>query len=257
MSGLIHIRFSILIVAVLAATSCSKVWHTANERPELYLLNAELIPQPDSSIQSLIAPYKAEYKMKMMQQIGRVQTAMLREQPEGSLGNWMADIVHRKAMQLSPEPVDFAIVNHWGIRLSSIEEGPLTVGSIYELMPFDNTIMIVQMNGREVAQLFEFIAQAGGWPVSWPVRLQLMADKVVKAIIAGQSLIDSTTYQVAMPDYVANGGDGAGFLTELPRQQSGYLVREALLEHIRAETAAGRPISAKRAGRIQLVDEVD
>ncbi len=56
----------------------------------------------------------------------------------------MADVVKNKAA------ADIGIVNNGGIRLSPIQDGDITVGTIFKVMPFDNTITTVKMNGSQL-----------------------------------------------------------------------------------------------------------
>ncbi len=74
--------------------------------------------------------------------------------------------------------------------------------------------------------------------------------KVQSCTIHGSSVRPETIYKVAMPDYVANGGDGLKMLIPLERVQTGRLVRDILIAYAEEITRNGHPISASIEGRI-------
>jgi 5'-nucleotidase len=53
---------------------------------------------------------------------------------------------------------DFALTNTLGIR-DAIPTGPVTVDQIFNVFPFDNSITTIQLSGREVLELFDFVAR--------------------------------------------------------------------------------------------------
>lgn len=85
-------------------------------------------------------------------------TSIQQGQPygESQLGNWMADVVRTKA------EANVGMVNNGGIRLSPIPKGEVTVGTIFNLMPFDNTITTVTMTGAQLKTVLEQAVQDNG-----------------------------------------------------------------------------------------------
>src|SRR5688572_22906602 len=99
----------------------------------------------DSTINAIILPYKEKVDADMNKVIGYSEVAMpkLRDQPETLLGNFVADCAFETAQSLDKE-VDFCVLNNGGLR-SSLPMGDITIRNVYELMPFDNEIVVVSM----------------------------------------------------------------------------------------------------------------
>src|SRR5438132_8931754 len=68
----------------------------------------------------------------------------------GSLGNFVADGMRAAAALKLGKPVDLAITNSGGLRKSTITEGELKQSDIFELMPFENALVIMDLTGEQV-----------------------------------------------------------------------------------------------------------
>lgn len=205
-------------------------------QPTLYNISektGETLPVTDRSaeVESLIAPYKAQLDAKMNRQLAVVKTPLLKASPEGTLGNWMADIMAQAARDRFPgTEVAFAATNPGGLRVQEISTGPLLVSEIYELMPFDNKLVLLDLSGKEVKEFISHMTNSGGWPVSKDLEADLTSGKL-EVTINGQALDPDARYQVASIDYVANGGSGAAMLRDKPRQDSEMYLRDILIEY--------------------------
>jgi 2',3'-cyclic-nucleotide 2'-phosphodiesterase (5'-nucleotidase family) len=192
----------------------------------------------------------------MGQVIGQVAVRMEKQKPESTLGNWVADAIMTMATERAGGArIDFAIQNYGGIRIGSISPGPVTLGKVFELMPFDNLISVVEVPGTTLDSLVHRFAQSGGYPVSKELRFGIRERKAVQITVGGQPIDPNRTYTVAMPDYVANGGDRMDIFRGLARNALDYLIRDALADFIRAETRAGRSIQGRLDGRIFVTGE--
>jgi 2',3'-cyclic-nucleotide 2'-phosphodiesterase (5'-nucleotidase family) len=202
----------------------------------------------------LMEPYRRELTGQMNEIIGQAPAALPRRKPESPLGNWIADALQDRARQLSPLPVHASIQNYGGIRIPELPAGDITVGRIYELMPFDNTLVIVELSAELTQRLFDQIAADGGWPVSQEVYFTIREQTAQDLRIQGQELQAAMTYYIAMPDYIANGGGDCAFLRELPRQETGVLIRDILIDHVRQLSADAQTVQAANSGRIVRAD---
>lgn len=238
--------FSILL-------SCSKTIHVANTKVSGYEMDDQTA-SPDQRIEALISPYRKELEKEMNQVIGEVSARMEKRKPESTLGNWVADVIQESASGHNGQKVDFALQNYGGIRVGSVSPGPITRGKVFEIMPFDNLISILELPGATVDSLVDRCARSGGWPVSKGLRFKIRNGKPFAVTIGGKPLDLDRTYRVAMPDYIANGGDRMDFLKGVPRFDMDYLIRDALIDFILAEQKAGRAIHAMLDGRIVIDD---
>jgi 2',3'-cyclic-nucleotide 2'-phosphodiesterase/3'-nucleotidase len=178
---------------------------------------------------------------------------------ESQLGDWMADVVKNKVS------ADVGIVNNGGIRLSPVPAGDITVGTIFYLMPFDNTITTVNMTGAQLKAVIEQgLAdntgkgiQVSGIKITYDaskmsyskavtdsngnITKQEVPGQRVTSIVRekdGTTIKDTDVVKVAAPDFVGTGGDNFTEFT-LPEIQSTYvdthtLVRDALNENVRS-----------------------
>jgi 2',3'-cyclic-nucleotide 2'-phosphodiesterase (5'-nucleotidase family) len=165
------------------------------------------------------------------------------------MGNWTSDAL-LAGVKRAGMPGDFAVCNYGGMRVPVITTGPLTMGELYELSPFDNMIMIVDVPGTIVDSLFQHIAARNGWPVSSAIRMKMKDGKMTSCLINGQPIDYTKTYKVVTPDYVANGGDDARFMIGLPRVQTGFLQRDLIIQYAAETARMGKDINVVTEGRI-------
>jgi len=106
------------------------------------------------------------------------------------------------------------------------------------------------MKAQDIRNLCNRIADYGGWPVSEGVTLKITDGVASDIMIGGEPLDDSRTYQVAMPDYVANGGDTCPFMVGLPQTDTGQFIRHILISGVEEITAQGKQIEHNPSIRI-------
>ena len=68
-----------------------------------------------------------------------------KKQPEGKLGDFVADACLQESCALTGV-IDLALFNHGGLR-RSLPMGCNNVGDVYELMPFDNELVVITLRG--------------------------------------------------------------------------------------------------------------
>lgn len=215
---------------------------------------ADVQEEPDSLLSDMITEYRVQLEEEMNTVIGTVAQSLTLQKPESSLGNWMADVLWEKATFHSKQPVDFALQNYGGIRISELPAGPLTRGKIYELMPFDNQLVVLDLPGTIVDSLLQHIGRDGVWPCSRSLKMEL-ADRLVQNVeLNGAPLSPTATYRVAMPDFIADGGSRCFFLTSYPREELGVMIRDLLIDYVMEQERSQRPIQAQIDGRVKVVD---
>lgn len=236
---------TLLLVIVLAA--CNTTYNPQSVEYSEYRVKQQAIT--DSSIIKLLSPYGASLNATMNEVIANVGVRLERKQPEGTLGNVMADAMLAIARSKYNQQVDASIINYGGIRLPVIEPGPITRGRLFELSPFDNTVLILTIKGNVLKQFLDHISVRGGWPVSG-IRMKIV-DKVATDItINGKPLDMNADYAITVTDYVANGGDQAAMLKDLPRKDHGIVYRDELIAYFMQLQKEGKNITSAVEGRI-------
>ena len=231
--------FTPLFLALLlgvSLNSCKTYFHVADINADKYQIEPDHGLVEDTAILKIIEPYKLQLDEKMNRVIGENGDKMYKSRPEGELGNWVADIIYEEAAKVYDGELAFAVQNQGGLRIPVLDAGPITVGNVYEVMPFDNELVIIEARGVVVKQLFQRISQKGGWPVSKQVRLVGSPTGEIESLYINSKPFDETaTYAFALPDYVANGGDKCDFLINQDQIKFGMLIRDAIISHLEAE----------------------
>lgn len=238
----------------LSLSAC-KVNHLSKVTYQKLTVKEEYIVEEDAKIAALIQPYQVQLQEEMGAIIGTCSVDLKKQRPESNLGNWMADAIHRQAEKELGESVDFALQNYGGIRIPEIKKGDISKGKIYELMPFDNKVLVLYLNGTEVTELIQHIVKSRGWPLSYGIKVQQMNATSLAIKIGDQALEKNTVYKVAVPDYVANGGSGCAFLKDKKRTDLGIFIRDALVADLKAYTTNGQVITNEIEGRFVLQEE--
>ena len=202
------------------------------------------IPE-DKEIVEIIKPYKEQLSKEMNTVIGCAEVDLVKGKPESTLGNFVADVIFDTAKHFDRD-VDCAITNSGGLR-APIYKGKIRVKDAFNLMPFQNRIVILKFSGKDFLELIREIVENKGEPVS---NLTITVnDGLIDAYVNGKHVEDYKTYRVATIDYLYKGGGS------MPAMKKGKLVkdtkvllREAIIEYIKKH----KNINEKIEGRIVL-----
>ena len=235
------------LVLTFLLISCNSKFQSQKAEFFDYRINTER--KNDSSLIQLLKPYSENINGSMNRVIGFNEFNMEKKQPEGALGNFMADAFLSMAIEKFKEPVDGAMVNFGGVRLNQIPAGNITLGKMYELMPFDNLLIIQKIKGDLLQPFLDNIAAKGGWPIAG-ITFQIDKKQAVNIKVGGVPFNVNKTYTIANSDFVINGGDSDNILKPIPQQNIGYFMRDALIDYVTKMTAEGKNISFKEENRI-------
>lgn len=244
----------LFFIILLGFLSCKSVNRLADIEEQKYRVNSSLLVGEDAEIKQMIEPYKVQLDSKMNEVIGQTAKTLLKEKPEGTLGNFVADALKEQGSMVSGQTVDFAFQNYGGLRIGNLPKGDISVGKIFELMPFENILILVKLDREGLMQFLNHIAPSRGWPVSSGIQFEIENQKILNVLVNGEALEANKTYLVGFPDYIVNGGDNCDFLKEHESIDTGLLVRDAIINQIRALTAKGEMIDANKENRITLIE---
>ncbi|MCP4576152.1 MAG: bifunctional metallophosphatase/5'-nucleotidase [Deltaproteobacteria bacterium] len=156
---------------------------------------------------------------------------------ETALGDLVADAMEWYLRRFNP---DFALTNSGAIR-AGLSEGSLTRESIYDILPFDSSLVFLDLTGTQVRTLFNFIGTVqpgeGAFPqVSRGIRFTLVPKKKTckDILINGKPIDPEKTYGIVTNSYLAKGGDGyKAFLQAVDQFDSSIFQRDALIAYIK------------------------
>ncbi len=244
-------KFSFFIpFLVIAVLSCNTAYQAKSVQYKDYRLTAAA--QQNENINVLLKPYSDSVNNSMNGIIAVSEITLEKKQPEGTLGNLLADAMLSTAKQKYNTAVDFSLMNNGGIRLPSLAAGNITRGKVFELAPFDNIIVLQKLNGKTLQELLNHISGKGGWPASG-ISWQIKDKKAINITVGGAPLNELYTYTMATLDYVANGGDDCVMLRPIPQINNGYLFRDAVIEYFTSINKQGKKISSKIENRVTNV----
>ena len=96
---------------------------------------------------SMVQPYKSQTNDKMSEIIGENEAKLDKGKPGSTLTNFLADLVQNTVERKTGEKLDGTITNYGGVRVAYLAQGNVTLGNVYEIMPFDNMIVVLRMKG--------------------------------------------------------------------------------------------------------------
>ena len=156
-----------------------------------------------------------------------------------NIGNLLAEITFELGNPIfqkrEQKNIDICLLNNGGIR-AIIPKGDVTTRTAYEVMPFENSIVIVGLTGKEIKTLAEyFIKEKKPHPL---YGMKIYIDKTTSTInkieINNQSLNNNQIYYVATSDYLANGGDNMTFFKESKiKFDIEYKLRNMLIDYFK------------------------
>ena len=249
MKGLIRLYF--LFLTFFSISGCSSPYHITNHTVTQYRINPD--SPKDTGLNNMLKPYYNKMASTMERVVAVSDVELLKKQPDCSLGNLMADIIKITAEKEYNIPVDFAMMNYGGIRLTSIPPGNITVGKVFEISPFDNLIVVLKLSGKIVQQFLDLFASKGGTPIAGAT-FSIKNKKAVNIVLGGKPLDENATYSLATIDYIANGGDDAVMLRGIPQLNKQVLIRDAITAYLETLTSEGKHITTISVNRITNVD---
>jgi len=202
----------------------------------------DLPPDPDAL--KVVEPYRAKLDKKMREVLG-IATAIFAKAVEqgGAMLNLVADASRART------GTQIALVNSGGIR-TSLPAGAITYAKIFEILPFENTLVTMKITGTQLKRSLavDIVAISGlraVFDLSKPKN-----DRLVSATLDnGNPILDDAVYTVTINDFMWAGGDGYNeFANGIGAIDSGLLQRDAVGEYIKSRKSLAPMVD----GRIQL-----
>lgn len=168
----------------------------------------------DSSIYYTILPYKTELDAQMNTVLCYSSKDMRKSKPESLLGNWTSDVCLQMAQELYSDDIDLSFFNTGGLR-SPLPQGDITKRDLFKLMPFENELVVLELNKVEMLDLKSYFNITEGQPIAF----------------ADNFTLHDTLFLVLTTDYLANGGDKMKFFKDKTQHKVGVKMRDALINY--------------------------
>lgn len=216
-----HFIYILLGAGLMACSSVSEIQ-----------VGAQYIPIDNVSysakIDSIVLPYRDSLEDEMNVVIGYASKDFERNRPNGSLNNWAADVIG-KSMSSKLKDIPFiCLLNVGGLR-NSINKGPVTIGDIFKVMPFDNEVVAVELPVNVIQEIEHYLLDKDGEPIS---NAQFKDSKL--EIFSMDE--NATSFWVVTSDYLMNGGDNMTFFSKRTKEvYLGKLMRDVMIDAVREQ----------------------
>ena len=180
----------------------------------------------------------------------------------GSLGNFVADGMRAQASARLGKRIDLAIMNGGGLRRNTISEGELRARDIFELLPFENALVTLDLSGEQILKLLGVVVSGREAQSGARLTYMIKADKSSQLETAmlrdeqgrDQEIDPKATYTIVTIDYLVNvGGERYSVLREGRNTKPvGITLRDAIMDYVKSETAAAREIKPRLDERFIL-----
>ncbi len=217
-----------------------------SSRVEVLPLGAETFDVPQ--VQELIAKYRKNVDGLMQEVIAVAEVTIERSRRgESAMGNLVTDAWR------SQVDAEFVFQNPGGVR-SSFDQGPVTYEDLYRVLPFENTVVMVDLTGAEIEELLLQGATAGYLQVSGLRYTIDISRSPAEVVSTDPELEADRTYRVSINNFMAEGGDGLEILNRRPEAvDTGIAFRDVVAAWLRSETARGRKIQPLVDGRVRII----
>ena len=236
-----------LLVATIFAISCNTSYKAESLQYSNYRIQQT---SPSNIITSVIKPYGDSVNKLMNAVIGYNESQLERKKQGNTLGYFITDAYLEMARQKMDTKVDIAFMNTGGVRLPDLPAGTITLGKMYELMPFDNLMMLVKMKGSLLKQYLDTLAANDGI-IETGMTIHVVNKTAQEIMIGGKPLDLNAEYTIVHSDYVII---NTNLLKSLVRKANGYLLRDALIDYVKLNNNQGKKIKVSNIDRITYVN---
>lgn len=196
-------------------------------------ISAKAIPVSNSiktnnSVDSMVNPYKLQLDQEMNEKITFAEVNFINEKPSGNLGNLIADKMLEQAKS-NLYPNMMCLLNFGGLR-ATINQGDVTLGDIFKVLPFDNYLVYVKLKAEAAPELKDWLIKTGGQPTAG---FYLEKGKLLDA---NKKDWPDADFWVLTSDYLLNGGDNANFFKKnIEVVQTNILMRDFFIKAVKGK----------------------
>lgn len=227
-----------------------KVYHCMT-RTHLYELKP-VAAISDTAVFNLLTAYKDSLSVRMEEIIIENKAPLSKTQPESTLGNWIADAVKNKVSGTGKK-ADVCLFSYGAIGKDYIGPGPIRRKDFYELIPFENKMLLVSMSGAVLQQLCDSIARINGLPVSG-LSFTIDSGRAANIRIGPGVLNEHRVYTVLLNDYLLNRYSALLGKLRSGNRNTGLSLRNLLMEECLEQQRKGVPVHSVLEKRITYAE---
>lgn len=246
-------RFGILLLLFQAMLACTTYKVEKSTTANIHL-DSLVAVHPSPKIEAMIKPFRDKVTADMSEVLCLTSEAIYGGRPESPLTNLCADLTLEEVSRFCEKKypsvkLDVAMINRGGLRIP-LPKGEIKTMTLFELMPFENEIVLLKLPGELLMKFVNHMAERGGEGVSG-LRFGISGEKAVKVELNGKPIDPAKAYWLVTSDYIANGGDGSETLAKATeRIDTGLKARDIFIQYFKRMGKEGKIITAKTDGRI-------
>ncbi|MBT8289056.1 MAG: hypothetical protein HKN00_06345 [Flavobacteriaceae bacterium] len=238
------------VIGLLVLCSCKQENNLTRIEGVRIEINDSL--ERDMVIDSFIGPYREHVNANLDSIISYAANTYSKTDGElnTAIGNLMADLVYERANPVffsrTGQNIDMVLLNHGGIR-AILSKGPVRTRNAYEIMPFENSIVVAEMKGQYIDSLIaHLLVSKRAHPIS-RLNLDVSEDfKLIQANINGENISKDRTYYVATNDYLFYGGDRMNFFQKSDSLHVlNYKIRNAMIDYFKTKDTLSPVIDSR------------
>ena len=245
---MIKLPFNPLLIAIFFAISCNTSYKAENVQYSSYKIQQH--HEGSKSLTTIVKPYSDSVNKLMNVVIGYNEAQLEKKKQGNTLGFFITDAYLEMAKQKFDPKIDAAFMNSGGIRLPEMAAGPITQGKIFELMPFDNLMVLLKVKGSLLKQYLDTLAANEG-VIESGITMQIVNKTVQQVMVGGKPLDLNADYIIVHSDYVAM---NSNLLKNITRSSNGYLLRDALLDYVKSFHSQNKKVTVTNTDRVNYVN---
>lgn len=192
----------------------------------------------NENINSYIAPYRNHINKDLDSVISYSPETLDKNKGEWqtNIGNFMTDACMELAnpvfLKQQNKQIDIILLNNGGIR-SIIPKGNITKRNAFEVMPFENSLIVIALKGEQIKALAQhIITEKKPHPLNGLKIMLNSENKITNLLFKEQPIDNNKIYYVGTSDYLANGGDNMTFfLKNEGTYDLNYKIRNVLIDY--------------------------
>ena len=251
---IIHKRLLLILFFSCMACTCIFAQNTNYQyKYEVVKMDSILDKEADLTIETYMDYLKREKDKIMDNPIGISKEVLTSFAPASPLSNLLVDMLfgwgNEYLLSQKKGNADLALLNFGGIR-AALPQGRITIGDIYQIAPFDNTVAIVTVKGSELKKMFDAFTEKRNAPMA-NVQTVYRTNRLISYTIGGNVLDHDKVYTLLTINFLALGGDD--FLSSVKFESVVYLdkmLRDVFIDGIRTKAAQGIEIESAKDDRV-------
>ena len=228
----------VAILGLISLNSCKDEDHTKTSSEYKYIKVEEGLDGV-KEIENFIKPYHDTIEGELNKTLSYTKKELWASRKktsgtESPLGDLLSDLVYEQASERYKDKfdkeIDFVVLNKGGIR-TTIGKGDITLRQMFEIMPFENTLLVVEIGPEKMVEFLDYMAKSNGHPMSH-IRLKVKDKKAFDVTIKGEPYDKNKSYKIVTTDYLQHGGDRMYFFSNpISIDTLNYKMRDAMVDY--------------------------